>query len=194
MGGRDLSCSGSKQRSRGRWAAQHCSSLCMPWRGSWLRRSPSPPSCPRRSRRAYRPRRPSARSTSTPFSSRWRSGISRSPARNPRSFWVSRGCSSISICQPALADARFGAAVAELVSQSEARKKPAAGAAPPGFDDLDPGVKLELLTKLYGREIGNSPKYPDTLTEGRQKSEVIPAKIEFLTAALRGHWTAGPDE
>ena len=80
------------------------------------------------------------------------------------------------------------------MSQSEARKKPAAGAAPPGFDDLDPGVKLELLTKLYGREIGNSPKYPDTLTEGRQKSEVIPAKIEFLTAALRGHWTAGPDE
>ena len=96
--------------------------------------------------------------------------------------------------QPALADARFSAAVVELASQSEARKKAAAGAAPPGFDDLDPGVKLEVLTKLYSREIGSSPKYPDTLTEGKQKSELIPAKIEFLTAAVREHWTVGPDE
>ena len=81
MGGRDLSCSGSKQRSRGRWAAQHCSSLCMPLRGSWSRRGSSATSCSRRSRRAYRPRRPWARSTSIPFSSKWKSGISRSPAR-----------------------------------------------------------------------------------------------------------------
>jgi hypothetical protein len=96
--------------------------------------------------------------------------------------------------QPALADARFSAAVVELVSRSDGRKKPVAGAAPPGFDDLDPGVKLEVLTKLYSREIGSSPKYPDALTEGKQKSELMPAKIEFLTAALREHWTVGPDE
>jgi len=96
--------------------------------------------------------------------------------------------------QPAIVDARFSAAVAELVSQSEARKKPAVGAAPSGFDELDPGVKLEALTKLYTHEIGSSPKYPDTLAEGKQKSELIPAKIEFLTAALRGHWTVGPDD
>ncbi len=96
--------------------------------------------------------------------------------------------------QPAIVDARFSAAVAELVSQSEARKKPAVGAAPSGFDELDPGVKLEALTKLYTREIGSSPKYPDMLIEGKQKSELTAAKIEFLTGALREHWTAGPDE
>jgi hypothetical protein len=96
--------------------------------------------------------------------------------------------------QPALAEARFSAAVVELVSQSEVRKKPVAGAATPRFDDLDPGVKLELLTKLYGRETGSSPKYPDALTAGKQKSELIPAKIEFVTGALREHWAAGADE
>jgi hypothetical protein len=96
--------------------------------------------------------------------------------------------------RPALADARFSAAVVELVSQSEARRKPAAAAAAPGFDDLDPGVKLEVLTKLYSREIGSSPKYPDTLNADKQKSELIAAKIEFLAGALRAHWTAGPDE
>jgi hypothetical protein len=96
--------------------------------------------------------------------------------------------------EPALADARFSAAVVELVSQSEARRKPVAAAAAPRFDDLDPGVKLEVLTTLYSREIGSSPKYPDTLSAGKQKSELISAKIEFLTGALREHWAAGPDE
>ncbi len=96
--------------------------------------------------------------------------------------------------QPALADARLSAAVVQMLSQREARNKPVAGAAALAFDDLDPGAKLEVLAKLYAREIGSAPKYPDSLTEGKQKSELIPAKIEFLSGALGEHWAAGPDE
>jgi Domain of Unknown Function (DUF748) len=96
--------------------------------------------------------------------------------------------------QPALADARFSAAANELASQSEAHKKLASGATAAHFDDLDPAVRLDVLTKLYSREIGGSPKYPDTLSAGKQKSELMSAKIEFLTGALRAHWTVGPDE
>jgi hypothetical protein len=99
-----------------------------------------------------------------------------------------------SLDQPALADARFNGKVGEVAAQSEARRKAAIGGAAPRFDDLDPGAKLDLLTKLYSREMGSAPKYPDTLNEGKQKSEVVPTKIEFLTAALREHWTVGPEE
>jgi hypothetical protein len=96
--------------------------------------------------------------------------------------------------QPALADARFSAAVVELASHGEARKKSVTAVAAPRFDDLGPEVKLEVLMKLYTREIGSSPKYPDMLIAEKQKSELTAAKIEFLTGALREHWTAGPDE
>jgi Domain of Unknown Function (DUF748) len=99
-----------------------------------------------------------------------------------------------SLDQPALADARFNGKVGEMAAQSEARKKAVTGGAPPGFDDLDPGAKLDLLTKLYSREMGSAPKYPDTLSEAKQKSEAVSAKIEFLTAALRERWTVGPGE
>jgi len=99
-----------------------------------------------------------------------------------------------SLDQLALVDARFNAKVGEMAAQSETRRKATIVGAAPSYHDLDPSAKLELLTKLYMREMGSAPKYPDTLSEGKQKSEVLPTRIEFLTEALRAHWTVGPDE
>jgi hypothetical protein len=96
--------------------------------------------------------------------------------------------------QPALADVRFNTAVRELAQSEPARKNEPAAGAPPDYAALDPPVKLDLLVKLYGREMGGPPKYPDGVTQTKQKTDQIAAKIDFLSAALHEHWTIGPDD
>ncbi len=96
--------------------------------------------------------------------------------------------------RPALIDAQFASELSQAMTQEPARRKQAATAgAAPGFDQLDAAAKLELLTRLYRRDLGADPKYPDAVTAIKQKPEQISAKIDFLTGALHEHTTL-PDD
>jgi Domain of Unknown Function (DUF748) len=94
--------------------------------------------------------------------------------------------------RPALIDAEFDSRLREAMMQVPNRKKQAPGAGPT-FDELDLSTKLEVLTRVYQRDPGGEPKYPDAVTAGKSKSEQIPAKIDFLTTALHQHLTVSDD-
>jgi hypothetical protein len=96
--------------------------------------------------------------------------------------------------RPALIDAEFTSELSQAMTQAPTRKKQAATAvAAPSFDQLDAAAKLDVLTRLYQRDLGGEPKYPDTVTSVKQKPEQISAKIDFLTGALREHMTIADD-
>jgi hypothetical protein len=96
--------------------------------------------------------------------------------------------------QPALAEARFASKVQELLATGEPRKKGAAAAPPADYAALEPAAKLEVLSRLYERELGGPPKYPDNVVQGKQKPEVASAKIDFLTSALKERFAANADD
>jgi hypothetical protein len=88
--------------------------------------------------------------------------------------------------RPALVEARFMTQVRDTQAAGEAGgKKPAAAA--PAFEQLDPAVKAELLTRLYVRTIGGEPKYPESVTSIKPKPELAAAKADFLSQALHAH-------
>jgi hypothetical protein len=96
---------------------------------------------------------------------------------------------------PALVAARLQSQVAEVQAENQkGGKKGAAPPAPSSFEQLDPAAKLEVLTRLYAKDLGGGPKYPDSVTAIKQKPELTAAKIDFLTAALRDHITVGEDQ
>jgi len=96
---------------------------------------------------------------------------------------------------PALVTAAFQSQIAEVQAEPQkGGKKGAASAAPPSFDQLDPAAKLDALTRLYARDFGGEPKYPDSVTAIKQKPDLTAAKIDFLTTALHDHITVGQDQ
>jgi hypothetical protein len=96
---------------------------------------------------------------------------------------------------PALVAAAFQSQVAEVQAETpKGGKKGAAPPAPPSFDQLDPAAKLDVLARLYARDFGGEPKYPDSVTAIKQKPELTAAKIDFLTSALREHIAVGEDQ
>ena len=96
---------------------------------------------------------------------------------------------------PALVGVAFQSQIAEVQAQTpKPGKKGAAAAAPPSFDQLDPAAKLDVLVRLYAKDIGGEPKYPDSVTGIKQKPELTAAKIDFLTTALHEHIAVGQDQ
>jgi Domain of Unknown Function (DUF748) len=97
--------------------------------------------------------------------------------------------------RPALVAAAFQSQIAELQAGTEkSGRKGAASSAPASFDQLDPAVKLDVLARLYARDFGGEPKYPDSVTAIKQKPELTAAKIDFLTTALHDHIAVGQDQ
>jgi hypothetical protein len=101
--------------------------------------------------------------------------------------------------RPALVAATFEAQVAEAQAETQAdrqkgARKAAASTAPSSFDQLDPAAKLDVLVRLYARNFGSEPKYPDSVTAIKPKPELVAAKIDFLTAALREHVAVGEEQ
>jgi hypothetical protein len=88
--------------------------------------------------------------------------------------------------RPALVEARFSRQVRDTQAADRAGTKKAA-AAEPEFGQLDPAVKVELLTRLYQRTIGGEPKYPEAVTGIKTKPELAAAKADFLSQALHAH-------
>ena len=91
--------------------------------------------------------------------------------------------------RPALVGATLDAQITEAESGAQKGRKASA----PSFDALGPSTKLEVLTRLYVRDVGGDPKYPDTVTAIKQKPDLVAAKIEFLTAQLREHVVVDAD-
>jgi len=100
-----------------------------------------------------------------------------------------------SVDGPALVATGFQSQIAEVQAEAEkSGKKGATSPAPLSLDQLDPAAKLDMLTRLYARDLGGEPKYPDAVTAIKQKPELTAAKIDFLTTALRDHITVGEDQ
>ena len=97
--------------------------------------------------------------------------------------------------RPALVATAFQAQLAEVQAGTEkGGKKGAAAPAPSSFDQLDPAAKLDVLTRLYARDFGGEPKFPDSVTAIKQKPELTTAKIDFLTTALHDRVAVGEDQ
>jgi hypothetical protein len=86
--------------------------------------------------------------------------------------------------RPALVEAHFSAQVRDAQS-GKTGKKSAAPA--PEFEQMDPAAKVELLTRIYVKELGGEPKYPETVTSIKTKPELAAAKADFLSQALHEH-------
>jgi hypothetical protein len=96
---------------------------------------------------------------------------------------------------PALVAAKFTAQLKEIQALKAGRKATGGpGAASPAFEQLNPAVKLDLLTQLYTRDVGTQPKFPETVTTGKQGADAVSAKIDFLTSGIRERLTVGDAE
>jgi hypothetical protein len=94
--------------------------------------------------------------------------------------------------RPLLIDAQFKSQLQAAQAAAAARKKSISATTP--FEQLDPGVRLDILTQLYHKELGAEPKYPDSVSAIKAKSDLTAAKIDYLTGELRGHITVGEAE
>jgi hypothetical protein len=90
--------------------------------------------------------------------------------------------------RPALVAAKVAA---ELNGAQAGNAKGAGGSPPRPFTELEPQAQLRLLTVVYTRDVGAEPKYSEAVTAVKGKTELLTAKIEFLTAAIREHAIVG---
>ncbi|HWS69955.1 MAG TPA: DUF748 domain-containing protein [Steroidobacteraceae bacterium] len=91
----------------------------------------------------------------------------------------------------ALVAARFTAELSAAQSAKGGSKKATAAGTPPSYDELDPSIKLELLTRVYAKDFGAEPKFPDAVTGIKSKPDIAPAKIDFLEKSVREHIQVG---
>lgn len=87
--------------------------------------------------------------------------------------------------RPALVEVQFSTQVRDAQSTMPGRKKTAAAA--PDFAQLEPALKLEILTQLYAKNIGGEPKYPEAITSLKTKPELAAAQVDFLSQELHRH-------
>ena len=55
------------------------------------------------------------------------------------------------------------------------------------YEQLDAASKAELLSQLYEKNLGGEPKYPESVTSVKDKSQLAAAKAEYLSQALHEH-------
>jgi uncharacterized protein involved in outer membrane biogenesis len=91
--------------------------------------------------------------------------------------------------RPALVAAKFRAEVGAQQAATGRPRASAAGAERRAFAELDPQSQLDLLSALYAKDFGAPPKFPDAVTSVKAKPELIAAKIEFVSTAIRAHIT-----
>jgi hypothetical protein len=93
--------------------------------------------------------------------------------------------------RPALRAMLFDAQLRAAVAAGGAQKP--AGTAPT-FERLDPETQVVVLSKLYATAFGAQPRFPETVTSLKSKPDIIAAKRDFLSQALRDHVVVGDDE
>jgi hypothetical protein len=84
--------------------------------------------------------------------------------------------------RPGLVAARFKGEVDAALAAKAAGAKGGGG-----FDQLDAGAQLDVLTQVYAKDLGGSPKYPEEVTSIKAKPDLTAAKIDFLSKAIRDH-------
>ena len=84
--------------------------------------------------------------------------------------------------RPHLVDAKLQAQIQDVLAASPTRKKSAIAA--PEFGQMDPAAQLDVLMRLYVREVGAEPKYPDAVAAIKSKPEIVAAKVDFLNGTL----------
>jgi Domain of Unknown Function (DUF748) len=94
--------------------------------------------------------------------------------------------------RPALVEAQFLAQVREAQAAKNSGKK--SGAEAPALDQMDPAARLDLLAKLYEKQVGGQPKYPESIANIKVKPEMTAAKIDFLAQQLHAHIVIGEAE
>jgi len=87
--------------------------------------------------------------------------------------------------RPSLVEAKFQTQLQEAQAATTARKKSSAAAA--GFDQLDAPAQLDVLTKLYVKNFGGDPKFPESIDAIKTKPEKTAAKNDFLSQELHQH-------
>ena len=91
---------------------------------------------------------------------------------------------------PLLVDAQLQAHLQALQAAGGVKKK--STAVP--FAQLEPAAQVDVLEKLYAKDVGGDLKYPDSIAAIKPKPEIAAAKIDFLTHAVREHITVGEAE
>jgi hypothetical protein len=97
-----------------------------------------------------------------------------------------------SLDRPVLIDAQLKLQLHAAQAEAAARKKSISATAP--FEQLDPAVRLDILSQLYHKNLGAEPKYPDAVTATQAKPDLAAAKIDYLTGELRRHITVDEAE
>ena len=92
--------------------------------------------------------------------------------------------------RPALVAAHLNAELA-AAQAAKGSSRPAGAATGATFDQLDASTQLDLLTQVYAKAFGESPKFPDAVTGLKSKPDVTAAKINFLGKGLRDHIQVG---
>jgi hypothetical protein len=87
--------------------------------------------------------------------------------------------------RPALVEAQFLSQVREAQSGKPGRKKSAVAELP--YEQMDTASKAELLLQLYEKNLGGEPKFPESITSVKDKSELAAAKVDYLNQALHEH-------
>jgi hypothetical protein len=85
--------------------------------------------------------------------------------------------------RPQLVEEKFQAQIHEI--QAASRKKSPGPEI--GFEQLDATAQLDLLTRLYTKNFGAEPKFPESIAAIKAKPEIVAAKIEFLGRELHQH-------
>jgi hypothetical protein len=97
-----------------------------------------------------------------------------------------------SLDRPLLIDAQLKAQLHAAQAEAAVRKKSISATVP--FEQLDPAVRLDILSQLYQKNLGAEPRYPDSVTAIKAKPDLTTAKIDYLTGQLRDHITVGEAE
>ncbi|HTD73635.1 MAG TPA: DUF748 domain-containing protein [Steroidobacteraceae bacterium] len=94
--------------------------------------------------------------------------------------------------RPHLVEVKFQAQIQEEVAAAAGRKKSSAPA--PGYDQLDSGAQLDLLTKVYKKNFGADPKFPESVDALKTKPEKTAAKNDYLSHELHEHLAVGESD
>jgi hypothetical protein len=91
---------------------------------------------------------------------------------------------------PMLVEAQLQAHIQAMQSSGAVSRKSAAVP----FAQLEPAAQVDVLEKLYTKDVGGDLKYPDTVTAIKTKPELAAAKVDYLNHALHDHVIVGEAE
>jgi len=80
------------------------------------------------------------------------------------------------------------------IGAAQTAKGKVSNAGPVPFEQLDPSLQVDVLARLYAKDLGAEPKFPETIAALKSKPDIAAAKVEFLRGAIRDHIQVGDGE